>query len=238
MSAPVHGIKTHSVLQAEQSGSVDRHGVDSITRVEEVPVLKFPELLLRPGTPHKRFRSMAVSKVSWARNPCGKFYRVTYLYEGYLLTLPEPTYYELSGALSEEPIQTHPDFITLAGTPAAPLHGAIFIDPDTQQKTSNNDKGVFREFKTILAGVTNKKAGVQGYLSPGATWTEISFSRQRPIDLGQLGKIDKPPGRPPSFSDNRNWLYYDVSYRQRGSIYEIRKTWKLSARGGWDKDIY
>lgn len=237
MPAFVHGIKTRVIPQSEETGAVDRYGVDILTRVEEVPSDRFPSLMRAKGSGHPRFSAMSVSRISWALGKHGKFYRVTYLYEGFLLSLPD-SIYELSGSLGEEPIQTHPDFLTLAGTPASPLNGAVFLDPDTQQITTDDTKGVFREFKATIGGAANPKAGIEGYLSPGATWTEISFATGRPSDLGDLGEIDSPSGPNPSFGGSRNWLFYDVGYQQRGYIYETRKTWKLSARGGWDSDIY
>ena len=217
---------------------MDRYGVDSITAVEEIPIANFPNGLRSKYSIHPVFTSMAMSRISWAKGKGGQFYRATYLYEGFLQSLPDPVY-ELSGSLGEEPIQLHKDFIsTLAGTPATPLNGAIFLDPDTQKITTDDSRGVFREFFSTISGVTNPKAGIEAYLSPGAIWTETSFSTTRPTDLGSLGEIDEPTGPEPSFGAGRNWLYFDVNYQQRGFIFATRKTWKLSGRAGFDTDIY
>lgn len=237
MPAEVRGIKTQVIVQAEESGTMDRYGVDILTRVEEVPKSGFPALLRSKYSVHPRFTSMAVSKVNWTTGAAGQFYRVTYTYEGFLVSLPEPVY-SLSSSLSEEPIELHPDFETFAGKPSAPLNGAVFVDPDTQQITTDDDRGVFREFFATVGGVANLKAGIESYLSPGATWQEIYFSASRPTDLGSLGEIDAPSGPNPTIGSGRNWLYSGADYTRRGGIYEVRKTWLLSGRNGWDSDIY
>lgn len=180
---------------------------------------------------------MGVSKVNWSSGKHGKFYRVTYTYEGFLNSLPEPVY-SLASALSEEPIELHPNFQDFAGTPSAPLNGAIFVDPETEKPTTDNSRGVFREFLATISGAQNMKAGIESFLNPGATWTEIYFSTSRPTDLGSLGEIDSPSGPQPTIGSGRNWIYSGVDYTRRGGIYEIRKTWLLSGRNGWDSDIY
>ncbi len=228
----VRGIKSRVIVQSEENGTIDRFGVDVLTRVEEIPSDRFPLLLRSKYSAHPRFSAMGVSKVSWTSGKHGKFYRVTYTYEGFLLSLPEAVY-TLDTSLSEEPIELHPDFADFAGTPSNPLNGAVFIDPDTQKITTDDARGVFREFM-----VTDSKGGVESYLSPGATWNETYFSLTRPSDLGSLGEIDSPSGPNPSIGSGRNWLYSGASYTRRGGIYEIRKTWLLSGRAGWDSDIY
>jgi hypothetical protein len=233
MPATVRGIKADSILQPDESGSVDRYGVHALTRVELVPSTDFSKLLRALYTRHPDFPAMAVSRVQWdkPRNYAGKFYRVSYIYEGFINSLPAATY-ELSGTLTEEPIETHKDFEEFAGTPSAPLNGAVFLDPETGKPTSDDELGVFSEFS-----VAGDKAGVSSYASPAVMWTETRFSVSEPSELGDLGEIDSPNGNPPSFS-GRNWLLWDVSFRRRGFIYEIRVSWKLSGRKGWDEDIY
>ncbi len=206
--------------------------MDMITRVEMVPAALFPSKIRPEGSVHPRFTSMALSKRSFGQSHAGTFYRMTYLYEGFLVSLPNPTY-ELNGAVSEDPIQLHKDFVTtLAGTPSAPLNGAIFVDPETGQPTTNDTIGVFDRFGP------GDLAGVEAYRVPSAVWTEITFSTSRPSDLGDLGKIDSPSGPNPAFGEGRNWMYVGATYRKRGHIYEIRKSWELSGRGGFKPLIY
>lgn len=236
MPSEIRGIRSRPITQSEQTGTMDRYGVDVITHVEEIPDAKFPQLMRHHGSVHPRFSTMAVSKISWQRGKNG-FYRVTYTYEGFLVSLPEPSY-TLSISLAEEPIELHPKFAEIAGTPKNPKNGAIFVDPDTGKITKDNTRGVFREFSATIGGKENLKAGVEAYLLPGSTWTEVSYATKRPGDLGSLGEIDSPSGSPPSFGSGRNWLYSGAEYTKRGHIYEVRKTWLLSGRRGWDVDIY
>lgn len=233
MAVKVSGIKSDPIPQPEETGVVDRFGLHSMTRVELVPRDDFSRLLRALYTSHPQFPAMAVARVSWDKPKqfAGQFYRVSYIYEGFIGSLPDPTY-ELSGTLSEEPIETHPDFATFAGTPSAPENGAVFLDPETNKPTEDDDLGVFSEF-TAGGG----KAGVSSYVSPGALWTETSFSITKPTGFGDLGEIDTPDGGPPT-TGTRDWLLWDFSYRRRGHVYETRKTWKLSGRSGWDTDIY
>jgi hypothetical protein len=236
MPAVVTGKNDGPIRQVGERGTQDRYGVDMITLREKIPTALFPAYLRSKYSVHPRFTAMAVSRADWERIMGGSFYDVTYTYEGFLLSLPEPVY-SLDTSLAEEPIELHPDFDTIAGSPSSPANGAIFIDPDTGKITTDNTRGVFREFAAVVGGVANLKAGVEAYLSPGARWVENSFSTTRPGDLGSLGEIDSPSGSEPSFG-SRNWLYDGASYTRRGGIYQIQKSWLLSGRNGWDPDIY
>lgn len=211
---------------------MDRYGVDMITRIEMLPAALFPTEIRQEGSAHPRFSSMAVSKRSFSQEAAGTFYRMTYLYEGFLLSIPSPTY-ELNGSVGEDPIQLHRDFVeSLAGTPSAPLNGANFIDPETGKISSDDDVGVFDRFGE------GELAGVEAYRVPTAVWTEISFSGTRPTGLGDLGTKEAPNGPNPSFGEGRNWMFVGATYRKRGHIFEIRKSWELSGRGGWNDLIY
>lgn len=235
--AHTSGKRDAPILQPEEQGAVDRYGVDVLTRTEMLHKDVFPDQLRSKYSVHPNYRNMAVNRIDWQLVAGGEFYRVTYTYEGFIATLPEPDY-ELQGSLDEDPIELHPNFEAFAGTPSAPLNGAVFIDPDTEKPTASDELGVFREFRARIGPAANRKAGVEGFLTPGVTWTENSFSTSRPTDLGQLGTIDSPSGPQPSFSGSRDWLYWQATYRQRGGIFQITKTWRLSGRGGWDPDIY
>jgi hypothetical protein len=231
MAAQVSGVKDRAIPQPTERGEMDRFGIDMITREEYVPSAALGQLLRAQGSTHPVFRNMTVSRRTYQLTHAGTFYKVTYLYEGFIERRPEPTY-ELSGGIREEPIQTHPDFATLAGTPSEPENAAIFIDPQTWKQSSDDDAGVFDRFGD------GELAGVAAYRVPTAIWTEISFSTSKPSDADDLGKIDDPPGSPPAFPDGRDWMSVAYNYRKRGFVYEIRRSWELSGRGGWNPLIY
>lgn len=220
------------VNQISERFETDRYGVDTIELSVEIPDSKYPDQLLKEFAPHPRFSSMELTRRSGQRSKPG-WWSVNYTFEGFLLDLPEPTY-ELTTSLGQEPIQTHPDFVTFAGTPAAPLNGSVFVDPDTGYE-SKKTNAIWKEF--AYSGTASTKAGVDSYLAPGAEWRETKFQSTRPTGIRDVGTIEVPSGDNPSVS-GRDWLAWSETYIRRGSIYQVTTVWKLSGRNGWDSDIY
>lgn len=220
---------TDVITQISESFATDRYGVDTIERVVKIPNTKFPSSLLADFATHPDFPNMELTKKRGTRSEPG-WWTVNYSFEGFLFTLPEPVY-ELTTSLSQEPIQTHPDFESeIAGTPASPLNGAVFVDPDTDW-ISEKSNAIFKEFSG------GEKAGIDSYLVPGAEWVETKFQSSRPTGIRDVGTIESPEGPNPTVS-GRTWLAWAESYVRRGSIYQVRTAWKLSGRNGWDTDIY
>lgn len=159
--------------------------------------------------------------------------------------------YELSLGLSEEPISTHPDFITkIAGTPISPLHGAIFEKNiagaittaragKKPPETSNNDYA-FKEFSIILEGTStqNPFGGVSAYLDAQMTWKKTYNGRVHPSNISAAGTIERPDGPAPALGGARNWLNMGTTSSQRGSAVSISQEWRSSGRHGWNKLIY
>jgi hypothetical protein len=230
MPPNVRGINNRSIPQATEKGEVDRYGVSMLARDEYFPASEFPRLLRAVGSPHPRFVNMEASKASFDLTHAGTFYKASYLYEGFLLNLPEPTY-ELGGGVSEESIETHPNFeTTIGGTPSEPLNNAIFVDKDNQP-TTDDEKGIFAEFGRCIM------AGVEAYRIPTAIWTKTSFSQNRPSVLRNLGKIESPDGPNPTLG-SRIWMVISSSYRKRGRIYELRESWEMLGEGESHELIY
>lgn len=148
--------------------------------------------------------------------------------------------YELSLGVSEDPIQTHPKFVTdIAGTPTSPLNGAVFVDYETGKRTTDESKGVFQEFLPVISGTRNLFAGISSYLSAHeSTWRERKVTTSRPSDISSVGYIQSPAGPVPGIGGSRNWLYLSLQYEQRGLVYFTCKEWKASAPGGWNTTIY
>lgn len=220
------------VNQLSERFETDRYGVDTIELIVKIPDSQFPSSMLRDFAPHPQFPQMLLTKRSGSRSEPG-WWTVGYSFEGYMFQLPDPVY-ELNASLSQEPIQTHEDWTTIAGTPSAPLNGAIFVDPDTGWR-SEKSNAVWKEFSN--EGGANPKAGIDSYLEPGAEWRETRFESSRPTSLRSVGTIDSPAGDAPSLS-GRDWLVWSESYVRRGGVYQVATTWKLSGRNGWDSDIY
>lgn len=236
MPPKASGINNKIIRQLEEKFETDRYGIDSMTLRIEIPDKLFPKQLIRNDQTHPRFFGMLLTKRSGSKATPG-FWSVTYTFEGFMDALPDP-YYELQAGLDQEPIQCHPKFIShIAGTPASPLNGAVFIAPATGLPTSDNDAGVFREFAATIGGELNPKGGIESYFVPGAEWRVIEFSTTRPPEFRNLGTIDGPTGPNPTLS-GRNWLLFSHTYLKRGGVYQSTTTWKLSGKNGWDSDIY
>jgi hypothetical protein len=148
--------------------------------------------------------------------------------------------YELSLGVGETPIEAHPKFATqIGGTPSAPLNGAIFLHPSTNQITTDNTKGVFDRFASQFAGGPNIYAGVTSYIDFGqATWRVRQYQTFQPADISYVGKISWPEGPAPSLGGARNWLLQSVNFERRGNVYGVTKEWRASGPRGWDPIVY
>jgi hypothetical protein len=146
-----------------------------------------------------------------------------------------PSVFECSFAGCEEPIETHPKFISdIAGTPSNPLHGAVFLDPETSKISTDDNKGVFDKFRINVDGARNEFAGIAAYLSPEATVREIWMGTSMVSGVG-LGHIGGPPV---GVAIEGNWLFTGVSSQQRGKVFANSMEWRASGRNGWNDTIY
>lgn len=104
----------------------------------------------------------------------------------------------ISASSSTDPIETHPNFEKkIGGKPSKPLNGAVFVDPQTNQVTTDDTKGVFSEFATFAnhtypasSGMgtiaeKNRFAGVKNYYNPGVAMKGEFFTK----DIGTVDKV-------------------------------------------------
>ena len=149
-----------------------------------------------------------------------------------------PPEYSLNPGTGTERIELHPDFVTtFGGTPASPLNGAIFLDANGNE-TSDNTRGLFERFRIMNGAVKNPFAGLEEYLTiSGTTWTKSWTTSSRPGDTS-AGIVKTPPGNPPSFGSNHNWLEMPASYSKRGRAYACQQVWLLSGPAGWNATLY
>jgi hypothetical protein len=129
--------------------------------------------------------------------------------------------YSLERATSNEPLSTHPKWITaIAGTPAAPLHGAKFVDANGN---------ISADSTATFAGWSNDSIfiGIDDYLCAGSTWSS-SYVDTDPPDLTGVGQIATPDGPYPTEPDGYFWFYAGASMSEQGGVYRIQKTWRLS----------
>lgn len=145
--------------------------------------------------------------------------------------------FELQRSTRQEPIETHPEFVTqIGGKPSAPKNGAIFVD-ETGFPTSDDEIGVFENFRISIDGSRNPLAGADSYLAPTNTvWTAQWTSRAKPSPGANVGKIDNSPtGGPPDYGDGWSWLYTGLAYTERAGAYSARESWLL---GRWIPTVY
>jgi hypothetical protein len=154
--------------------------------------------------------------------------------------------YETIISLSEDPIDTHKEFVTkIGGKPTAPKNGAIFRNADGDRTDgitpAPSDKGwVFDSFALIVGGQKNRKAKVEAYLNPSKIIFRKTWMSLRKPGTNKAGKLDTPPssGDPPNLTGGANWLNMGITSVREGNIYHNTEEWMASGPGGWDPDIY
>ena len=131
---------------------------------------------------------------------------------------------EVSCTMREEPIETHPDFASWAGTPKAPL-GAIF-----------DDDGRFTGWN-VNNEVGNEMKGIKSYLVPSYAGSINYISRGKP-SLSGIGKIGGGTGLP-SVGGKRQWMNTGISYQSiADGKFKVTETYLLSGPNGWNKKVY
>lgn len=131
------------------------------------------------------------------------------------------------GGTNNDPIETHPNFDTLAGTEAAPLNGAAF-----------DEAGLFVGFTGAGAG---DLLGAQYYLTPANNVSVTYWTTTKPNLNKRMSIVSSPEiGRktfykPPNV---KNYLLVDMPYRTQGNLYQVTEQYMGSASGGWNRTIY
>jgi hypothetical protein len=143
----------------------------------------------------------------------------------------------LTASTDTDPIESHPKFLQIAGTPSDPttwLNGARF-----DKKTSE-----FLGFSPT-DGAPNKKAGVKSFLSPSMIYsvTKVYPDQEQagPALAKRVGVIvNSPPSSPvrPNPGGTRRWLRTAITAEQVGAGVKVTEQYRLSGQEGWDPDIY
>ena len=221
------------------SGEVagDRYGLWTGSCTFSMPVGR---LDLIPGFgsvhPHAPFLSSEKFRVKFGLG----FWYVSVDYAGMAGSLDESIpQYELNPGTGNDPIETHKDFLKLAGKPSAPANGAIFRDPATGEVTKQDKVGKWRfdRFSVYVHGEHNELAGCEQYINQNNTvWTKSWTSRKRPTSKGV--QIKDPPGDAPRYGGNYNWLAMPVQYTMRAQVFSCQARWLGSGPRGWSKLVY
>tara|TARA_R110002110_G_scaffold6937_1_gene34544 strand:- start:60 stop:743 length:684 start_codon:yes stop_codon:yes gene_type:complete len=127
------------------------------------------------------------------------------------------------GSADREAIETHSDFLTMAGTDGGELNGAKF-DEETG------------EFLGFLDS-SNDLFGVRYYFTASTTVSSSFWTRSAPKLKKILTIVDKIPGyKAPE--GVKNFLLLSVPYRQVGSHYQVTENFLGSGADGWNTTIY
>ena len=138
---------------------------------------------------------------------------------------PEPVD-ELDVTVTEAPIEAHPRFSELAGTPEAPNRAN-----DARWTPDGSGGFVFGGFGP------NGPAGLRGvtsFIIPTAISRRTTISKAAPV-AGNVGKRGSPGS---TFGVSGDWLMVGVSSQRRGSVFVTRREWKASGALGWHNIIY
>jgi hypothetical protein len=177
--------------------------------------------------------SYALFKTATITTIEGGFEIVDVAYEG--VVEAEFTKISINTTTVTDPIDTHENFCSFAGSKGDEKNGAIF-----------NDDNSFKAFELVYEDERNEFAGVKSYLNPSLEVTEVrEYSSVTFSDVERIGTICKP--RKDSVTN------LDVNHKKRGSASFLctgvkwqafgtgciaTSTYRLSGKNGWDKDIY
>ncbi len=137
---------------------------------------------------------------------------------------------------SQEPIESHPDFVTLiGGTPTTPLHGA-FYDSTT---------GEFLGFPVVdpdePLALPSRFAGLRSYLMPQETFTSSSVEFDYPSDteVENVGQVFDPGIPLPTLPGDRSWLNTGIRVQNIANVYyRTQRTGMLSGPRNWIPEVY
>lgn len=127
------------------------------------------------------------------------------------------------GNADREALETHNDFLTMAGTEGNELNGAEF-DPDT---------GEFLGFFDS----SNDLFGARYYFKAATAVSSSYWTRSEPKLKKLMTIVPSIPGYTPP-EGVKDFLLLSVPYRQVGSHYQVTENFLGSGEAGWNTTIY
>jgi hypothetical protein len=141
---------------------------------------------------------------------------------------------EYPGAVDQMPIEIHPRFSIIAGTPAAPANGAAWVDRVTRKESEEAD-AVFDGFQDPAFPAFYS---LEVFYQARPLVYRNYWSRNPPTLQQGCTIVDSIPGytNPPGIV---NWLLLDTPFRQIGqNSYQVTEQYKGSPAPGWNPAIY
>lgn len=146
---------------------------------------------------------------------------------------------DAANSTSEEPIASAINFnVETAGLPSiVDSAGGIVtqgnaITPETGSIFTENG-----EFVGFTKNAKKNLFGVQSYLNPSLSHKR-RFSTNTKPSISAVGRIVNPATDFPEIEEGRTWLCTNISYVQRGDVYEVSQEFRSSGRQGWNTYIY
>lgn len=225
MAQITHGSKT-SVLQLQPGWTLVSNFDQTITGTGRFLIDKNKAFTNPPkiGDPHPHDKRVRVINYTLSGGATQYEYNVQYFGLAANPTKPIYSYYT---SLSEEPIETHPDFEVFGGTAAAPATGAVF----------DEDTGLFEGFNDEAAA---DLVAVRGFLTGQGSirrtfYTTSVFTGMEDITTTRNVREGVIPGV--SVSQNvlkTNWSSDIIG----NNFYRVTEEYLLSGRDGWSSTIY
>ena len=151
--------------------------------------------------------------------------------------------YTVEGNTTQDPIETHPDFLEFAGNWKNKLtwkNGAVFVE----KKDDAVDYGKFLGFRPD-PNIKDLWAGMLTYFNGSFIFGEEKTIPETSVgsakaDMSKLGYIDVPPKSRvmPKFEADRNFLLITCNITEVGEGVKVTRKWILSGRGGFLKPVY
>jgi hypothetical protein len=139
-------------------------------------------------------------------------------------------------SVTTEPIETHPDFLSFAGTAGAPVNGARFDDETGEFLGFFGPAGLSGEEATRAAELM----GVSSYYT-GSPVLRASYYSFTPPTFGASFRIARPHVPTPSIGGVQNWLRMAPKWDTVSGtpIYRVSEEWMGSSRDrGWSTLVY
>lgn len=214
-------------------GSVDRNGIVSV----DVPmwVATLSEAL--SATVNLGLGIPLVSRNFKQSEEGG--YEVTLHFEGLESeSQDDQTTFEFDVSMSEDPIESHPNFEAIAAKYGWDEVERAFPKAPPEGTESGSALGKKSKAKK------NPLYGMESYLAVGAVYRKTYAVKRIPSNVlrGIGGIVERPPGvgqfNLPSTGGKRNWLKLAPKIRRRGNSVEVTEEWMLSGPNGWNQDVY
>ena len=221
-----HYLKGDGLPRLVRSGGVqiDRYGLATATAVwwayNHATLLSSGVAYI--GAPHPDALSLRCEHMSFVNSYQGSTLEA--VYAGVLSgEMPDPID-ELDTAVMEAPIEAHPNFADFAGTPAAPLNGAVFLQ---------DGAGNWR-FDQFGPAAPASFRGVTSFEVPTSVSRRTTITTFEP-EANEVGLRRVPFN---TFGIDRDWLLVRCSSQKRGNVYVTKYEWKASGPYGWNHSIY